>query len=555
MAFFVLKLLIFCIGFTVIAKGKYVEVRLQESANVSPEISAACQASQFPDDCKSSLMSSSVATKRGAGAVEIVEAAMGLSSDGVTHSYILSESILSIAFASADFNMTVAARNCLESLNATIRSISKSMAAPLLITVKDAQAWISAALTYQYGCYSAFNNLNSTQQEVRSTAEQISGVMRLTSTALGMLDALDTYGHNMKSWRPPQTERSRNSSTTFPDHLQSQNLLDVLPKVRELSVPNITVSKVKEELESEQYSSTIQAAVDSAPDYSAKRFVIYIKAGVYKEIVRIPPNKTNLMLVGDGMDRTIVTGSLSAQIPGVGTYGSATVGVNADGFVAQDMAFENSAGPEMHQAVALRVDSDLSAFERCAILGHQDTLYAHTLRQFYRNCRIEGTVDFIFGNAAAVFHNCSVLVRPRQVPSNIAESNPITAHGRLDPGQTTGFVFENCSIGGTEEYMADFYGNPKMHRAYLGRPWKLYSRTIFMRSYMGPVIQPEGWLPWDGTFALDTLYYGEFENYGAGAGNVSVRVPWSNEIPTLSVGMYSIQNFIEGDLWLPLIHM
>lgn len=553
MAFLVSKLLIVCIGFTVIAQGNYVQESVDDD---SPEISAACQASQSPDNCKSSLMNSSVATKQGAGAVEIVEAVMGLCSDGVAHSYHLSNTILSTAIASSDFNLTVAARNCLVSLSATIARISRSMAAPLEITVKDAQSWISAALTYQYGCYSAFSTINTTLAEVRSTAEQINGVMKLTSTALGMLDAMDTYGHNMKSWRPPQTERSKNFSTTFQDHWQNQSLLDVEPKVGELPTPNITVSKVEEELESEHCYSTIQDAVDSAPDYSAQRFIIYIKAGVYKEIVRISPNKTNLMLVGDGMDRTIVTGSMSAQIPGVGTYGSATVGVNADGFVARDMAFENTAGPEMHQAVALRVDSDLSAFERCAILGHQDTLYAHTLRQFYRNCRIEGSVDFIFGNAAAVFHNCSVLVRPRPVPLKIAESNPTTAHGRLDPGQTTGFVFENCSIGGTEEYMADFYRNPKMHRGYLGRPWKEYSRTIFMRSYIGPVIQPEGWLPWDGTFALDTLYYGEFQNYGPGAGNVSTgRVPWSNEIPPLAVGMYSIQSFIEGDMWLPLIHM
>lgn len=554
MAFLILKLFIICVGFTVIAQGKYVEVRLQESGNVSPEISNACQASLFPDDCKSSLMISSVATKRGAEAVEIIKAAMGLSSDGVTHCYHLSEAILSIALATADFNMTVAGRNCLETLSAAIARISRSIAAPLQITVKDAQTWISAALTYQYGCYSAFHTLNSTRL-VRSTADQINGVMKITSTALGMLNALNAYGHDMKSWRPPQTERSKNLSTSFPDHQQSQDLLDVLPKARELPFPNITVSKLEWDLESEQYSSTIQAAVDSAPDYSAQRFIIYIKAGVYKEIVRIPPSKTNLMFVGDGMDRTIVTGSLSAQIPGVGTHGSATVGVFADGFVARDIGFENTAGPEMYQAVALRVDSDLSAFERCAFLGHQDTLYAHALRQFYQNCRIEGTVDFIFGNAAAVFHNCSILVRPRPVPSNLSEANPITAHGRLDPGQTTGFVFENCSVDGTKEYMAEFSGNPKMHKAYLGRPWKLYSRTIFMRSYMGPVIQPDGWLPWDGAFALDTLYYGEFENYGAGAGNVSARVPWSNEIPPQAVGMYSIQNFIEGDQWLPQIHM
>ncbi|KAH9305751.1 hypothetical protein KI387_010155 [Taxus chinensis] len=159
--------------------------------------------------------------------------------------------------------------------------------------------------------------------------------------------------------------------------------------------------------------SSIQAAVNAAPDYSARKFVIRIKAGVYQETVRIPRSKTNLVFFGEGMERTVITGSRYVpSLPGAVTviYDSATVGVNGEGFVARDLTFENTyRGPKTHQAVALRVDSDLSAFYNCAFLSHQDTLYAHTLRQYYHNCTIQGTHDFIFGTRrrhfSQVFHS------------------------------------------------------------------------------------------------------------------------------------------------------
>eukprot|EP01018_Ginkgo_biloba_P025922 Gb_36012 [translate_table: standard] len=402
--------------------------RMAESAAISLQISLACQATQYPDLCKSSLMGSPVATKP-AQPQDIIEAAFGLSADGVKHSHSLCQTIL--AASSGNFNLTIAAQNCLESLNASIRLISKSSSAPLLDKrIKDVKAWMSAALTRQYDARSAFRNVNTTEQ-VRSTVEQIDCVMCLTSNALSMADALDTYGNDIISWKPPQTERSNSSAK--PTGSQKSFSTD-MPTLREL-IPNVIVSKDK----SSVYSS-IQAAVNSAPDDSLERFIIYIKAGIYEEIVTIPPTKTNIMFIGDGMDQTLITGSMSADQPGIGTYGSATVGVNADGFVARDIAFENAAGPESHQAVALRADCDLCAFQNCAFLGHQDTLYAHTLRQFYKDCRIEGTVDFIFGNSASVFHNCLILVRPRQLSSNNGETNTISAHGRTDPAQSTGFV-------------------------------------------------------------------------------------------------------------------
>lgn len=221
-----------------------------------------------------------------------------------------------------------------------------------------------------------------------------------------------------------------------------------------------------------------------------------------------------------------------------------------DGFMASELTIQNTAGPDAHQAVAFRSDSDLSLIENCEFLGNQDTLYVHSLRQFYKACRIEGNVDFIFGNSASFFQDCDILVRPRQLKPEKGENNAITAHGRIDPAQTTGLVFHNCLINGTEEYMNLYHSNPKVHKNFLGRPWKVFSRTVFINCNFEALITPQGWLPWDGKFALKTLYYGEFKNSGPGS-DTSQRVPWSSQIPSEHVNTYSTHNFIQGDNWIP----
>ncbi|EPS57206.1 hypothetical protein M569_17615, partial [Genlisea aurea] len=225
-------------------------------------------------------------------------------------------------------------------------------------------------------------------------------------------------------------------------------------------------------------------------------------------------------------------------------------GVSGDGFMATGITIQNTAGPDAHQAVAFRSDSDLSVLDGCEFIGNQDTLYAHTLRQYFRSCRIQGNVDFIFGNAAGFFQDCLILIAPRQANPQRGESNAVTAHGRTDPSQSTGFVFRNCTINGTDAYVALYESGPSVHRNYLGRPWKEYSRTVFVGCTMGALIRPEGWMPWSGEFALRTLYYGEFGNAGPGA-DTAGRVGWSSVIPAADVEAYSVENFIQGDGWIP----
>ncbi|XP_076920703.1 pectinesterase-like [Bidens hawaiensis] len=288
--------------------------------------------------------------------------------------------------------------------------------------------------------------------------------------------------------------------------------------------------------------TTVSAAVAAAPS-SSTRYVIRIAAGVYRENVNIPSGKRNIMFLGSGRTTTIITGSRSVA-GGSTTFNSATVAAVGAGFLARDITFQNTAGPSGHQAVALRVGSDLSAFYQCDMLAYQDTLYVHSNRQFYINCFIAGTVDFIFGNAAAVFQDCDIHAR-RPNPN---QRNMVTAQGRSDPNQNTGIVIQKSRIGATSDLRAVQGSFP----TYLGRPWREYSRTVVMQSAISDVINPAGWFPWSGNFALDTLYYGEYQNTGAGASTAN-RVMWRGYRVITSATEaqgFTAGNFIGGGSWL-----
>lgn len=408
---------------------------------------------------------------------------------------------------------------------------------------------MSAALLYQYDCWSALKYVNDTQQ-INKTMAFLDSLIGLTSNAVCMIVSYDLFGNETGSWKPPMTERDGFWEQVDPAPVGSGQMSG-------LGFPSgltadVTVCKGGGNGGKCDYG-TVQAAVDAAPSSNltgpGRRFVIGIKEGVYEETVRVPLEKKNLVFLGDGMGKTVITGSLNVGQPGVSTYNTATVGVVGDGFMASGLTIQNTAGPDAHQAVAFRSDSDLSLIENCEFIGNQDTLYAHSLRQFYKSCHIQGNVDFIFGNSASIFQDCLILVKPRQVKPEKGENNAVTAHGRTDPAQSTGFVFQNCLVNGTEDYMALYYKNPKVHKNFLGRPWKEYSRTVFIDCNLEALITPQGWMPWSGDFALKTLYYGEFKNSGPGS-SLSGRVSWSSQIPADHVYTYSVKNFIQGDEWI-----
>ncbi|KAK9101610.1 hypothetical protein Scep_025040 [Stephania cephalantha] len=289
---------------------------------------------------------------------------------------------------------------------------------------------------------------------------------------------------------------------------------------------------------------TIGEAVRMAPNMSLNRVVIKIKAGVYQENVEIQREKTNIMLVGEGMDSTIITSNKNFN-DGFSTFNSATLTVIGDRFLARDLTVLNTAGPEKHQAVAVRVTSN-AAFYRCNFSSYQDTLYAHSLRQFYRECTIQGTIDFIFGNAAAVFQNCLILVHK---PSP-GQKNMITAQGREDPNQNTGISLQNCTIVAAPDLAEAGISN---FSTFLGRPWRNYSRTMVMKSYLGDLIHPQGWHKWHNYTSLDTVEYIEYMNVGPGS-DTRDRVTWGGYKKNCSEDIakqFTVGMFLHGsDYWL-----
>lgn len=217
--------------------------------------------------------------------------------------------------------------------------------------------------------------------------------------------------------------------------------------------------------------------------------------------------------------------------------------VSGDGFLARDIAIVNKAGPEKHQAVALRVNADFTAFYKCAIYGYQDTLYVHSFRQFYRECDIYGTIDFVFGNAAVVLQECNIISR-MPLPNQFTV---ITAQSRDNLDEDTGISIQNCSILATDE----LYANSSKIKSYLGRPWRVYSRTVLIESYIDDFIDEKGWTKWSNDQGLDSLFYGEYENYGPGS-KIDNRVEWLGYhlMDYNDAYNFTVSEFITGDEWL-----
>lgn len=191
--------------------------------------------------------------------------------------------------------------------------------------------------------------------------------------------------------------------------------------------------------------------------------------------------------------------------------------MNSEDFMAKDIGFENSAGPDGFQAVALRVSGDRAIFHNVKVDGYQNSLCADVYRQFYRDCTITGTIDFVFGDALALFQNCTFIAR-KPGPN---QECVVVAQGRNDSNSNSAFVIQNGRITAEPALLE---AQPPV-QSYLGRPWKPFSRTIIMHTEIDNFINPAGWSTWIGKVGLDTCYYGEYENSGPGS-ETKNRVTW-----------------------------
>jgi pectinesterase len=309
---------------------------------------------------------------------------------------------------------------------------------------------------------------------------------------------------------------------------------------------------VKTGIEATSEFPTIQMAMDhhpfagNGPNGRQGRVYIEIQPGVYHERVIVTQNHTNITLVGMGKSpsEVVITSSLNAKQAG-GTFFAETVEINGGGFEADNLTFENTAG-NTGQAVAAAVRADRAVFKNCRFLGHQDTLFADYGRQYYVNSYIEGGVDFIFGNAAAVFDHSEIHANGRGY---------LTAQSRTDPRQSTGYVIVNSRVTGGIEDVAVPAGRSvdvsPQNTISLGRPWRPYSRVVYIKTELPANISPQGWNAWGNTPGQPQAYYAEYENTGPGA-NPKARISWSHQLTAEQAARYMPKVFLAGaDHWNP----
>ena len=266
----------------------------------------------------------------------------------------------------------------------------------------------------------------------------------------------------------------------------------------------------------------IQDAIDAMRAYPLAAITLYIKNGVYNEKIEVPANNTDVTFVGENVDSTIIVFNDYSGKGKYTTFTSYTAKISGNRFTAENITFSNNAGT-VGQALALYVDADKAVFKNCKFLGNQDTIFAsgENSRQLFTNCFIEGTTDFIFGPATAVFKNCTIRCK----------TNSFITAANSPKANKYGFVFLDCKI------IAD----TNVTKLYLGRPWRAFAKTVFIRCDLPKAIAPEGWNNWNNAENEKTVFYAEYKNTGQGAA-IDKRVKWSRQLSSKEVQQYTVAN-------------
>ncbi|KAG5051213.1 hypothetical protein JHK87_003411 [Glycine soja] len=281
--------------------------------------------------------------------------------------------------------------------------------------------------------------------------------------------------------------------------------------------------------------STIQSAIDSVPSNNRYWVSIKVKAGTYREKVKIPYDKPFIILKGEGKRRTLVEWDDHNDISQ-----SPTFAAMADNLVVKCMSFRNSYNNPINNkhenvpAVAAMVSGDKAYFFRVGFFGVQDTLWDVAGRHYYMLCTMQGAVDFIFGAAQSLFERCSISVIGGALAPGL--SGFITAQGRENSQDANGFVFKDCHVFGSGS-------------SYLGRPWRSYARVLFYNTTMTNVVQPSGWTSSDFAGYEGRITFAEYGNFGPGS-DPSKRVSWTKKLDLKTIENMASLKFIDTEGWL-----
>jgi pectinesterase len=280
---------------------------------------------------------------------------------------------------------------------------------------------------------------------------------------------------------------------------------------------------------------TVQAALDAIPSNSNKPVTIFIKKGTYKEVITVDATKNFITLLGEGASNTILTYNNHAgtKLPNgdtLNTWTCASAFIYGNDFHAEHLTFENNAGFTAGQAVALRIEGNRASFKNCRVLGNQDVLFlsGSGVKHYFRDCYIEGSTDFIFGAATAVFKDCHIHSK-KNSHVTAASTNSIIPYG---------FVFFDCKLT----------ADSSINKVSLGRPWSPAASVTYINCWMDKHIVPEGWNNWKNPANEATARYAEYHSSGPGA-NPDARVKWSHQLSDEEVKKYTMKNIL-GD-WDP----
>ncbi|KAL8207953.1 hypothetical protein R6Q57_007365 [Mikania cordata] len=452
-----------------------------------------------------------------------------------------------------------------DELKQVLKVVSENKATTIAQQADPLLVWLTAVRSYQTTCVDEIQDkkLKKEMQDALDASNQLT--FNAQKIVYNVHNILKDIGVNLNGFKLPPTgnrkllhevdEIDRNG---FPSWVSStdRKLLQATPDneamfktptpppVPEAPTPDAVVAKDG----SGKFDSIKQALAAYPPGHQG-RYIIYIKEGVYDEgQVTIDGTQNNVYMYGDGRDKTIITGSLNFAIANIGTSQTATVIAIGERFMAKGIAFRNTIGPPGHQAVAFRSQSPHTVMVDCSFEAYQDTLYYHAHDQFYKNCVVMGTIDFIFGTGRAFFQDTDIYVRK----PDANQGNMVTADGRMKMEEAGGVVLHNCRIMAAPE-LAPVQGQ---FPSYLGRPWKPAATSVILKCDVGDVIRPEGWMTWESPDGLNnhlTCMFREFGNTGPGA-NLGGRVTWSGFKPITdqqeAMG-FTAGQFLAGGSWIP----
>ncbi|PKB15459.1 pectinesterase family protein [Flavobacterium sp. 5] len=275
---------------------------------------------------------------------------------------------------------------------------------------------------------------------------------------------------------------------------------------------------------------TIQEAIDAAKSYPSKRITIFIKNGTYYEKVKVHAWNPLISFIGESREKTIITYDDYFNKIGIGrnsTFYTYTVLVEGNDFFCKNLTIQNTSGP-VGQAVALNVNANRVMFTNCSFLGNQDTLYTsgEGTKNYFKDCYIEGTTDFIFGDATVLFENCEIH----------SKSDSFATAASTPKDTAYGYVFKNCKLT----------ADANVTKAYLGRPWRPYAKTVYINCEIGKHILPEGWNNWSKPEAELGSFYAEYNCIGEGY-QPKNRVAWSHQLKASEAKKYTIENILDSD--------